>query len=199
MSSRRDLVGALSALVRLIDVSDSLSAIRAGSLLLNAREMVGRAERGLIEQTPWTPFEERGYQQPTAAQIKGFVKQHGVSEAEVRSLYDMEVLGRIYVNSRYQVQVREIDSKVVHLSIKRLDQQPIHDWRDLQRCKDELIGADCEAIELYPARDRVVDTSNQYHLWVIRDAAFRFPFGFDQGGVTNVADATAVGALQRAQ
>lgn len=75
---------------------------------------------------------------------------------------------------------------LVHLSIKRIDQAPVHDWRDLQRIKDELIGPECEAVELYPANSRLlVDTSNQFHLWCSRDASFRFPFGFGDRLVTD--------------
>jgi hypothetical protein len=69
----------------------------------------------------------------------------------------------------------------VHLSIKRRDKLPVHDWRDLQRIKTELLGPECEAVELYPAESRVVDTANQYHLWGMADPAFRFPIGWNEG------------------
>src|SRR5215471_20904261 len=32
-----------------------------------------------------------------------------------------------------------------HLSVKRRDKQPIHDWRDLQEVKNQLCGPECEA------------------------------------------------------
>lgn len=67
--------------------------------------------------------------------------------------------------------------RVVWLSIKRLDRRSIHDWRELQRIKNELCGEDCEGVELYPAEDRHVDTSNQYHLWVFPNNV-RLPFGY---------------------
>jgi hypothetical protein len=197
MSSRRDLTGALSALIRLIDISDGLDAVRNGSVLAHAREIAHRAERGLIEQVPWTPFEERLPSPPTAAQIKALMRQHRYTEAEVLALYATEVTGKLWVNSRYQVLVRETGGTAVHLSIKRLDQSPIRDWRDLQRCKDELVGGECEAIELYPAHSRLVDTTNQYHLWAISDPTFRFPIGFETGGVSDSGDANEVGAGQR--
>ncbi|GHO61302.1 hypothetical protein KSC_001940 [Ktedonobacter sp. SOSP1-52] len=52
------------------------------------------------------------------------------------------------------------------------------------RIKDELVGPECEGVELFPARSREVDTSNHYHLWVIDDPTFRFPFGFTRRLVT---------------
>src|SRR5580704_308381 len=49
-----------------------------------------------------------------------------------------------------------------HLSIKRRDKEPIHDWRDLQEIKNQICGPEFEAIEIYPAEDRKVDSANQY-------------------------------------
>lgn len=62
------------------------------------------------------------------------------------------------------------------LSIKRNDRRPIHDWRDLQAIKNELCGKEIEAVEIYPASARVMDTANQYHLWAFMDGR-RLPFG----------------------
>ena len=85
-------------------------------------------------------------------------------------------------NSRYEVLIRDIGNgplgRIKQLSIKTLDKAARHDWRDFQRIKNELIGPQYEAIEIYPAEDRLVDTSNQYWLWVFLD--FKFPFGFDR-------------------
>lgn len=85
---------------------------------------------------------------------------------------------RVYMNDVYQVHVRLPRPGMVHLSIKRIDREPVHDWRDLQEIKNQICGSECEAVELYPAESRVVDTANQYHLWVCTDEKFRFPFGF---------------------
>lgn len=93
--------------------------------------------------------------------------------------------GVVYLrNNHYQVDVRTMESKepfgkVVWLSIKRNDRKPIHDWRDLQRIKTEVMGPEVEAIELYPAESRHVDTSNQYHLWCFADG-YRFPYGYEE-------------------
>lgn len=112
--------------------------------------------------------------------------------------------GRCWINNIYQVEERAAEvvaegwPRMIWLSIKRRDREPIHDWRDLQRIKSELVGAECEAVELYPAESRVVDTANQYHLWVIAEPGVRFPIGFNDGRVlTDPKLAAAVGARQR--
>ena len=70
-----------------------------------------------------------------------------------------------------------------HLSIKRHDKEPMNDWREMQAIKTAICGPKAEAVQLYPAEDRVVDTSNQYHLYVLVGA--RFPFGFQSGARTD--------------
>lgn len=86
----------------------------------------------------------------------------------------------IVVNSRYQVTVylRAADpfGNIVHLSIKTHDRAARHDWRDLQRIKNEIVGPEYDAVEVYPAESKLVDTSNQFHLWVF--LGFELPFGF---------------------
>ncbi|MFL5301442.1 MAG: hypothetical protein ACJ79R_13970 [Anaeromyxobacteraceae bacterium] len=71
---------------------------------------------------------------------------------------------------------------VVHLAITTHDQQPRHDWREMQRIKNELVGESVEAIELYPSENRLVDNANWFHLFCFPRLALnggRFPFGFD--------------------
>lgn len=73
----------------------------------------------------------------------------------------------------------------VHLSIRRRDRKAVHDWRDLQRIKNDVAGPEREAVELYPAEARMVDTANQYHLWVAPEGV-QLEVGFAMGRV--VAD-----------
>jgi hypothetical protein len=86
---------------------------------------------------------------------------------------------RMYVNDTYQVKMRN-SPPYIHLDISRLDGQPVENWREMQRIKNELVGPECEAVELFPAESRLVDTANQYHLWVMPDSGFRFPFGYSK-------------------
>lgn len=62
--------------------------------------------------------------------------------------------------------------KIVNLSMKLNTREPWHDWREFQRVKNELCGTACWAFELYPPQDALVDTANQYHMWI-------FPPGYD--------------------
>lgn len=83
----------------------------------------------------------------------------------------------IYINDRYQVNVRKLKEGWEWLSIKRKDKEAIHDWRELQEIKNKLCGKEREAIELYPSESRLVDSSNQFHLWVLPEGE-KFPFGY---------------------
>lgn len=103
-------------------------------------------------------------------------------------------------NSRYTVLLRKVMcgepfGEAVHLSIKRNDRATIHDWRDLQRIKNEVLGSDAEAIELYPANERLVDAANQYHLWSFPN--MKMNFGFDNRDVSDVDIAKTFNATQR--
>ena len=72
---------------------------------------------------------------------------------------------------------------IIHLSIKRNDLKAVHDWRHFQRIKTEIIGPENEAVELYPAESRLVDSATQYHLWVFADPKFRVPVGWEAGRI----------------
>lgn len=99
---------------------------------------------------------------------------------------------RVYVNSLYTVvRTTDPDSDAVTLSIRRNDREAVHDWRHLQRIKNELLGPDCEAVELYPAESRLVDTANQYFLWGVADPTFHFPLGFAQRLVSDGEGSTS--------
>jgi hypothetical protein len=106
----------------------------------------------------------------------------------------------VYRNNIYQVNVRYFiceewgGAEMTHLSIKRNDKKPIHDWRDLQRIKNEICSPEQEAVEIYPNEARLVDTANQYHLWVLPKGTC-IPFGY-WGRIVTEAD-TGDGARQR--
>jgi hypothetical protein len=84
---------------------------------------------------------------------------------------------QVFENDSYCVDVR-YTPPFVHLDIKRHDGGDCKNWRELQQIKNELVGPEHEAVELFPAESRLVDTANQYHLWVHVSSDFRFPFGF---------------------
>lgn len=80
-------------------------------------------------------------------------------------------------NDIYYVRVYQ-HPPFIQLDISRKDEQPCENWRHFQQIKNELVGPEHEAVELYPAESRLVDTANQYHLWVVTDPRYRFQFGF---------------------
>lgn len=73
-----------------------------------------------------------------------------------------------YENNRYAVAVYPDINGIQCAIIQTLPPlRPIHNWRHLQRIKNELFGPEREAVELYPAESRLVDTTNSYWLWVM--------------------------------
>jgi hypothetical protein len=130
------------------------------------------------------------------AAFRAMVHERGGTEEDVQRALEP---GEVWRNHKYTVHVdRYEDGAVSVLSIKRNDRSPVHDWRDLQRIKNEIAGPEAEAVELYPAQSRLLDTANQYWLWCTRPGD-RFPLGYDldEPTVATAAQAAAVGARQR--
>jgi hypothetical protein len=116
--------------------------------------------------------------------------------SELNKMFQEETIWR---NDKYQVSKRLVKMDhtgwpcdMIHLSIKRNDRSTIHDWRELQEIKNELVGPDHEAVELYPMESRKVDTANQYHLWVLAQPRQQFPFGYERRLVMNSTYGRAV-------
>ncbi len=107
---------------------------------------------------------------------------------------------KIFTNNRYAVFVRTFIArdgrKMMHLSIKHNDRSVIDDWRDLQRIKNIFAGPDVDAVQVFPRESRLVDTSNQYHLWCFMDGA-PLPYGYEERNVVDVNDSTFTGIRQR--
>lgn len=103
-----------------------------------------------------------------------------------------------WINDRYQVVREQFESEafgetMVYLSIKRRDKRPVRDWRHLQQIKNELIGDECEAFEIFPASSRLVDEANQFHLWGFKSPMTRIPIGFFERLVTGPEESGAFG------
>ena len=122
---------------------------------------------------------------PTEAQARVVMENHqGLTIEEAMVLLKAEYeSAELWTNNQYQVLVRR-HPQYTHLNIRRRDGEAIfRDWRHFQEIKNQLVGAEYEAVELYPAESRLVDTSNSYHLFASNDAAFRFPFGWTERNV----------------
>jgi hypothetical protein len=102
-----------------------------------------------------------------------------------------------WVNNQYTVAVRrwqaENGDTVVHLSIHNHERTARHDWRDFQRIKNDILGPEEEAVEIYPAESRLIDLSNEFHLYSILGK--RCPFGWLVRWVSD--DGIDIGAKQR--
>ena len=85
----------------------------------------------------------------------------------------------IYENNLYHVEIAH-GHPFIHLDISRRDGGPCKNWRHFQQIKNELVGPEHEAMELFPAESRLVDAGNEYHLWVHAVPTQRFPVGFDR-------------------
>jgi hypothetical protein len=182
MASYRELAGIVKAVLRAVQAG-TMSA--EGVLFQSASRLLAEAEAGKNRETSWTPFVKARARAPkplTQAEIDRVMQATGRTREDViaaREEVDADL--EMYVNSRYQVMLRPSGGDMIHLSIKRIDQEPVRSWRDLQRIKNELVGPECEAVELYPAESRLVDSANQYHLFVLTNPAQRIPLGFDDG------------------
>lgn len=83
-----------------------------------------------------------------------------------------------FVNLVVSVQVSHEQTDwgtVTHLWVRRHDEQPMT-WAEMQRIKDELVGAERIGVEVYPAQSALVDAAHIYHLWVLPEG-FKLPFG----------------------
>lgn len=132
--------------------------------------------------------------------IKKWIKDciaSGLPRQEAKLRYHEMELQEVWLNSDYVVLMHRNEDvpsymnrgkfpNMVWLSLRRQDREPIYDWRDMQAIKNQLIGPECEMVQLFPAESRLVDSANQYHFFGCTSPAFRFPFGFPNREVTNI-------------
>ena len=141
---------------------------------------------------------------PETLDSRTFAAKHGLPEELAAGQIERLRAQTIYMNNRYQVNVDLVrtpfgqeSGDVFWLSIKRRDRAQVHDWRELQQIKNLIVGDEHEGFEIYPAESRLVDTANQYHLWVFADRAVRLPVGYRRREVLGSDEASASGARQR--
>lgn len=78
---------------------------------------------------------------------------------------DGEYIVEKHPMSAHEIQRSQFDLRLV---VSRQDKTPIRSWRLLQDIKNEIVGVDRTAIEVYPPECEVTDTGNLYHLWVYK-------------------------------
>lgn len=99
--------------------------------------------------------------------------------------------------SAFAEPVGKPEDRILHIHYHRRDRAPIRDWRIGQRIKNQLAGPEWEAVEIYPAESRLVDSANEYHLWAV---PWAFPFGFGEADLAKQDDidvSSAPAAVQR--
>lgn len=113
-----------------------------------------------------------------------------VREIQTTAL-NTSVIGAIkcYRNNTYSVSmaVRRVGhmglETIIHITVSRIDHQPISSWTDLQAIKNQLLSDEHTAVQVYPPESQLTDAANCYHLWAHPDPSFRLPFGLNPGRV----------------
>lgn len=142
---------------------------------------------------------------PAAAfEAEAIARKFGATREAAAAQVEQMKRQSVCMNDLYQVNAQEVAvpfgavaGDMMWLSIKRRDKAPIHDWRDLQAVKNLIVGPEHVGFEVYPAESRLVDTANQYHLWVFLDPKVRLPVGFREREILGADQAAVVGATQR--
>lgn len=100
----------------------------------------------------------------------------------------------VWHNGRYQCLVKYVQSvaypeggrdALLHLSIHAQDRGPMRNWRHLQQIKNEVAGELRTAVEIFPPEDKLTDTANEFHLWVLPEDV---DLGFGLGDEALVSD-----------
>lgn len=139
-----------------------------------------------------TPKEELVANAVAAGHDRAMVEKV-IADAENDEVF-LSACGTYQVTRRYNTP-NGFDTPMICLSCKRVDREPLQDWRVLQEIKNALVGEECEAIELHPAESRLVDTANQRWLWCFANPTVRVPVGFTERAVCN--DTQMKGTKQR--
>lgn len=127
---------------------------------------------------------------------KQFIAAGGTKE-EADESYRSVSKQETYSNDLYLVQINRdanhgfgpsLEDGMFELTIRRLDREPMHDWRHVQEIKNQIVGDECEMVELFPAESRLRDSANQYWFYGFNNDKVRFPFGMFGRVVNDGAD-----------
>ncbi len=75
------------------------------------------------------------------------------------------ILG-VWSNSTYTVRRLRFPDRNEKLTISRHDRQTIG-WEDLQLIKNEMLGAEAMAIQVFPRESEIINEENIYHLFFL--------------------------------
>jgi hypothetical protein len=112
--------------------------------------------------------ERRAKEALFAKQVKQVLKTNDWGDWENKSLdcpkFKKENLKGFFANSIYSVQVYEIHN-IKLLGIRRHDQSSNIPWSHKQRIKNEILGENVAAIEVFPSESELVDQANMFWIW----------------------------------
>lgn len=125
------------------------------------RRLAAKIEAKALASGKWPPWERDEY--PTGT---------GVGNGWLREVR------RAWHNGALAVLERPLRNGFTHLAIRTVSQlEPT--WAELQRIKNEIMGEDRAAVQIYPRSCRLVDQADMYHLWVY-PAGHEFGFGLHE-------------------
>ena len=110
------------------------------------------------------------------------LREHLESETYVNSIYQIAVYRNEFADDL--IHMDELKGKCTWLSINRRDKRPVNNWQDMQTIKNRLVGKKCDAFQIFPSEDRMMNTANQYHLIVLPEDV-SFPFGWNTRSVSD--------------
>jgi hypothetical protein len=134
----------------------------------------------------WSPLRMAAFDKPAEATHIKWAMQQGATEAEAKQHWiELDNCER-WANEDYVVLVRTCPSDMnptqisgmKWLSIRRRDGSPVRNWQDLQQIKNDILGREADAVEVFPAESRKADGVNQYHLF----GGWPIPIGFPARG-----------------
>lgn len=93
-----------------------------------------------------------------------------LSEIKMRFADRMRRPDRAWKNNHYVVQLYRCERSILgrHMDkvmIRRNDAEPIREWHALQNIKDQIVGEEKMAIQVFPPKSDLVDVANMYWLF----------------------------------
>jgi hypothetical protein len=82
---------------------------------------------------------------------------------------EIKVPAEVWGSSQYTVTVHYLDDNrdgFVEVGIHNYHRTTHVPWRHIQQIKNEVFGPDREAVQLFPAEDRLLDAANEYWIYV---------------------------------
>ncbi len=123
---------------------------------------VGPKIAELLASEVMTPLRQAAIDIPDWREI---VSATGCSDDDAKSRVKWLKSQKVWANNLYQINVVYHPGNRAHIMIRRLDRQPIHNWGHFQEIKNQILGRECEAVEVYPKESGLIDAKNHYHLW----------------------------------